>query len=76
MQVFLSIETKRFEIEFFKNPQLGICEKTDFITEIISPKVDWFFKFERQEALVRDKFVNLVYVFKLNQIHFINLYEF
>jgi hypothetical protein len=27
LQVILSIETKRFEIEFFKNLQLGICEK-------------------------------------------------
>ena len=34
MQVFLSIETKRFEIEFFKNSQLGICEKTDFTNYI------------------------------------------
>ena len=36
MQVFLSIETKRFEIEFFKNPQLGICEKTDFTSKNIN----------------------------------------
>ena len=56
MQVFLSIETKRFEIEFIDchilqttNPQLGICEKTDFSSRIRNFDLTKSQKFDKHE---------------------------